>query len=537
VTSRLLCTSIVAGLALGLAGCGDAFNAGPLRYVESPRLAADLKERPKLQAKVKKALVELYGNDPRDIRVPPGTGLRRGGIYLANYVMVDEKGVKKPKPMVREVPVPDKAGKTHRVLQAGGYSLYRLHCLHCHGVSGAGDGPTAEFLYPRPRDYRKGLFKFTSTPTGVKPTREDLRKTIVYGLHGTSMPAFESLMSPDDIEQVLDYVIFLSMRGETELALIDEAGIADENDPEALNADTVQGIAQGIFKKWKAAESQVVNPPVPKPPATRESILRGRDLFLSRNTTGNKVDCTSCHGPQAVGNGPSIVGMEVYNAVVFNGNISKRFELASGQIEILQALTDLDAAASAEHEPGKSETAETEALGPPTRANLIGLLQKRLRIDAKDKPEALKAKTGYVEDIGGQVTTFEEIFEKLLADLEAKTLVYRSYSLGGIQYHATIDGATATLWNNSLDDWRYPLRPANLNFGVYKGGRRPIDLYWRIAKGINGAKMPAHYPTIEPERIWDLVNFVLALPYEPKLLEGATLPSTPPAGAPKVAGR
>ena len=39
--------------------------------------------------------------------------------------------------------------------------------------------------------------------------------------------------------------------------------------------------------------------------------------------------------------------------------------------------------------------------------------------------------------------------------------------------------------------------------------------------------------------IWDLVNFVLALPYEPGLLEGAKLPTTPPAPLPKpaVAGR
>ena len=43
--------------------------------------------------------------------------------------------------------------------------------------------------------------------------------------------------------------------------------------------------------------------------------------------------------------------------------------------------------------------------------------------------------------------------------------------------------------------------------------------------------MPAHYPTIEPEQIWDLVNFVLALPYEPKLLEGATLPAAAAATA------
>ena len=104
---------------------------------------------------------------------------------------------------------------------AEGSKLYRQHCLHCHGVTGDGNGPTAPFLWPRPRDYRPGKFKFTSTP-GDKPTRDDLRKTILFGLHGTSMPAFESLMSGDDIEQVLDYIIFLSMRGETELGLIDE---------------------------------------------------------------------------------------------------------------------------------------------------------------------------------------------------------------------------------------------------------------------------------------------------------------------------
>ena len=102
---------------------------------------------------------------------------------------------------------------------------------------------------------------------------------------------------------------------------------------------------------------------------------------------------------------------------------------------------------------------------------------------------------------------------------------------------AKYDEKTRELWKNSLDDWGNPIRPANLNRGVYKGGRRPIDLYWRIAKGINGAKMMAHYPTIEPERIWDLVNFVLELPFEPALLEGATLPAAPPASAPKVAVR
>ena len=30
--------------------------------------------------------------------------------------------------------------------------------------------------------------------------------------------------------------------------------------------------------------------------------------------------------------------------------------------------------------------------------------------------------------------------------------------------------------------------------------------------------MPAHLSTLKPEQIWDIVNFVLALPYQPELL-------------------
>ena len=89
-----------------------------------------------------------------------------------------------------------------------------------------------------------------------------------------------------------------------------------------------------------------------------------------------------------------------------------------------------------------------------------------------------------------------------------------------------IEKESKKLWK---DDWGNPLRPANLNRGIYKGGRRPIDIYWRIAKGINGAQMPAHYPSpFDDQKMWDIVNFVLALPYEPELLTDA--PPPPAAG-------
>ncbi|MEQ1828010.1 MAG: cytochrome c, partial [Pirellula sp.] len=52
--------------------------------------------------------------------------------------------------------------------------LYRKHCVQCHGLSGDGYGPAAGLLAPYPRDFRRGTFKFKSTPVGSKPTQSDI---------------------------------------------------------------------------------------------------------------------------------------------------------------------------------------------------------------------------------------------------------------------------------------------------------------------------------------------------------------------------
>src|SRR5262249_20392236 len=270
------------------------------------------------------ALRNLFGDSPQHIKVPAGSGLPAGGLYLASYIqegegaqakflrLREDRGVDSPtRSAPGEFPTAER--------QAGGYGVYRRNCLHCHGVSGAGDGPTAPFLYPTPRDYRKGIFKFTSTPTGKPPHRSDLRRTIANGLHGTSMPAFHSLLTPSEIEQVIDYVIFLSMRGETESLLIEEGFTSDEKDQSALSDEIVRVIvSNGGFNKWKLAQTSMFDPPSPRIPSSRESILRGRDLFLSR--TSEKLECAGCHGSLAMGDGPSFVPQEVFNEVVFGGN-------------------------------------------------------------------------------------------------------------------------------------------------------------------------------------------------------------------------
>jgi hypothetical protein len=59
---------------------------------------------------------------------------------------------------------------------------------------------------------------------------------------------------------------------------------------------------------------------------------------------------------------------------------------------------------------------------------------------------------------------------------------------------------------------------------VYRGGRRPVDLYWRLTNGIDGAQMPAvpllaegdppGTKKLSQENLWDLINYVRSLPYE-----------------------
>ena len=125
-------------------------------------------------------------------------------------------------------------------------------------------GRRPRFCIPLPRDYRKGIFKFTSTPSGAKPAPrrsapDDQERPARHVDAGVSTP----LLTESEIEQVIDYVIFLSMRGETELALIEEASISDEKDPNALSDEIVKEVANNVFSKWKLAQTQVFNPPTP----------------------------------------------------------------------------------------------------------------------------------------------------------------------------------------------------------------------------------------------------------------------------------
>ena len=89
-------------------------------------------------------------------------------------------------------------GKPAPAASEAGKALYLDKCAHCHGIEGAGDGSGAENLLPRPRDFTRGIYKIRSTESGNVPTDQDLYDIISNGMPGSSMPAWDKLLSEDD---------------------------------------------------------------------------------------------------------------------------------------------------------------------------------------------------------------------------------------------------------------------------------------------------------------------------------------------------
>jgi len=76
---------------------------------------------------------------------------------------------------------------------ARGRQVYERYCVQCHGARGDGAGEVARWSQPKPRDFRQGVYKFSSTRYGSLPTPADLDRVIQDGLYGTRMPPFAAL--------------------------------------------------------------------------------------------------------------------------------------------------------------------------------------------------------------------------------------------------------------------------------------------------------------------------------------------------------
>jgi mono/diheme cytochrome c family protein len=336
---------------------------------------------------------------------------------------------------------------------AGKHGLYRRHCAHCHGVSGGGDGPTASILNPYPRDYRPAVYKFKSTYNPSRPTMEDLHRVVMNGVPGTAMPSF-AVLPPDEVESLVEYVKYLSMRGQMETALVSYVSEELEFDPveqtgEPLdpvnNTDQRETIlallVDDIVPGWEEAADSTIVPDESgmqadhrTPEEVAASVAAGRELFY-----GTKANCFTCHGPTGLGDGQQ-TDFDLWSKTIM------QFEADTKSME--------DSIAS-----------DKEALG---------------ELDGEER-------------------------EAAQAELEAKIAEVKQRKEIAV----------------GLLDPRNAI-PRNLRTNMFRGGRRPLDIFRRIHQGIAGTPMPASGPaspgaqgTLTEQEMWQIVDYVRSLPFEP----------------------
>ncbi len=80
-----------------------------------------------------------------------------------------------------------------------GHAMYLQNCVQCHGLEGDGEGPRAYFIFPRPRNFKRE----NSRKRFNRPT---LYQSIAKGKPGTEMPAWDTVLTSQQIADISEYV-------------------------------------------------------------------------------------------------------------------------------------------------------------------------------------------------------------------------------------------------------------------------------------------------------------------------------------------
>lgn len=149
-----------------------------------------------------------------------------------------------------------------------GKVIYEKRCIHCHGVTGKGDGPSADRLRPRPRNFASGMYKFTYTEFGKLPQDSTLFTRVSEGLPGSSMQAWKGILKEDDIWNVVAYIKTFSRKFARD----------------KKRGRVPKPIEIGTPPQWTDADRE-----------------EGKKMFLEK--------CEKCHGKTGRGSGPSAFGL------------------------------------------------------------------------------------------------------------------------------------------------------------------------------------------------------------------------------------
>ena len=88
---------------------------------------------------------------------------------------------------------------THAYDANKGKAVYAVHCHSCHGEAGSGDGFMGSKTATKPRNYKEEGFYYGSDFAAI-------RKTIKKGIVQNGMPAFDSILSEEELNAVSMYI-------------------------------------------------------------------------------------------------------------------------------------------------------------------------------------------------------------------------------------------------------------------------------------------------------------------------------------------
>ncbi len=154
-----------------------------------------------------------------------------------------------------------------------GRSFFEMSCALCHGERGDGNGRFSMGQTPRPRDFRRAKFKFTTTTNQV-PSDDDLVRLFRVGVPGATMPGYPQ-----------------ADRGE----LLAVAAYVRKLTADGVSVDLSREIASGTLsldeaKRMLAARTTPGVPVVvpPEPVVDESRLANGKRVYLEA--------CVKCHG-------------------------------------------------------------------------------------------------------------------------------------------------------------------------------------------------------------------------------------------------
>ncbi len=149
--------------------------------------------------------------------------------------------------------------------------LFDRHCAACHGTKGHGDGPAAQFLFPKPRAFRDSPFRFAATGGTEQEALAAITNTIKHGLPRSGMPGFSGVLSDADVTGLAHHVADLTK------------------------------LAAGTLVAAPEPNPLLNEKPVP-PENSKALVDYGARLY-------RQMACIGCHGESGHGDGVGIAGL------------------------------------------------------------------------------------------------------------------------------------------------------------------------------------------------------------------------------------